>query len=306
MHPTPRNPVSHPVSHAQQTPSRADVSSACLRWITRSLQLLQVLWHEMGASVLPAVEVDDGGGPHQHQQLQSILPQLTCQATSVMTQLLLTSDDPLVLSSGLGAYAAACDATLRICSGSSDDPAVMDLLSWMKGDGSSCIIMKVMLRCFYFPAVHTVCVAAIKAMKLVCSSLLNHYNGSSTSSFITDILFPMLHLVLDTSQRGGAGGSADVTLECDPMKRFSSCMAARLQCASTFPWLLAFARLDAGDSLKRLNPSSASAVARAAKLHHFMMRALLLSESAIFSPETKTRSVFFAFLNFVLFSSTIN
>jgi hypothetical protein len=164
-------------------------------------------------------------------------------------------------------------------------------LSWMRGGGSSCSVMKVMVRCFYFSAVHTVCVAAIRAMKLVCHSFLNHFNGTHLASIISDLVFPMLHLVLDTSQRGGSGGCADTTLECDQMKRFTACMAARLNCAATFPWLLAFVRLDACDSLNSTQSTNVAAAAAASKLHYFMMRSLYLGESAIFSPESKTRSV---------------
>ncbi len=223
--------------------------------------------------------------------MQCLLPIMTCQATSVISQLLLTSDDPLVLSSGLGAYAAACDAALRICSSSTGAAVEQELLSWMKGGDSSCSVMKVMLRCFYFPAVHTVCVAAIRAMKLVCHSILNHFNGSHMASFMVDIVFPMLHLVLDTSQRSGVGGSADTTLECDQMKRFSACMAARLNCAAAFPWLLAFARLDTSELTRCMKSPAGTAAAATSKLHYFMMRSLYLGESAIFAPEPKTRPV---------------
>jgi len=99
----------------------------------------------------------------------------------------------------------------------------------------------------------------------------------------------LMQLVLDTSQRGsGSAAAADVTLECDQMKRFHACMTARLQCASAFPWLLAYSRIDASGSMS--SASSSVAAAAASKLHSFMMRALLLAESSIFAPEPKTRA----------------
>ena len=232
----------------------------------------------MGSLVLVASDGDDS----RLQQLS--LPSMTCQAVAIITQLLLSSDDPLVLSSGLAAYAASCDAALRLsCSG---DLVEDDLLSWMNEDSGSCSVMKVMLRCFYFPAAHTVCIAAIRAMKSVCTSLLNHYNGSFTDAKIINIVFCMLQLVFDTSHRGGP----DDTLECDQMKRFNACMTVRLNCASTFPWLLLFARTDASDCLRSSARSPALSSATASKLHHFMMRCLFLGESSIFALEAKTRS----------------
>jgi hypothetical protein len=233
------------------------------------------------------VLVASDGDDLRLQQLS--LPSMTCQAVAVITRLLLSSDDPLVLSSGLAAYAALCDAALRLsCNGS--DLAEDELLSWMKEDGGSCSVMNVMLRCFYFPAAHTVCVAAIRAMKSVCTSLLHHYNGNFTDAKIINIVFCMLQLVFDTSQRGGAGGGADMPLECDQMKRFNACMSVRLNCASTFPWLLLFARIDASDCVRDDALSPAMSSATASKLHHFMMRCMFLGESSIFALEPKTRS----------------
>jgi hypothetical protein len=245
-------------------------------------------------------------GEDDQQQLS--LPHVTSRLITAITQLLLSSDDPLVrrghrfpqrlfvtfcqvLSSGLAAYAASCDTALRI-SASSSEPLAEDLMSWMRGEDASCGVMKVMIRCFYFPAVHTVCVAAIRAMQLVCTSLLNHYHGSTMDEPITSIVFPMLQLVLDTSQRSASAGGADVTIECDQMKRFSACMAARLSCVSTFPWLLLYARMNASDCHRDNASSLPCAAATASTLHRFMMRSLSFGETSIFAVEPKTRSYF--------------
>jgi hypothetical protein len=224
-------------------------------------------------------------------QPQLSLPHVTSRSITAITQLLLSSEDPLVLSSGLAAYAASCDTALRI-SGGSSEPLAEDLMSWLRGEDTSCGVMKVMIRCFYFPAVHTVCVAAIRAMQLVCTSLLNHYHGSTMDEQITSIVFPMLQLVLDTSQRSTSSGGSGVTLECDQMNRFSACMSARLSCVSTFPWLLLFARMNASDCHRNNSNTSSrpAAAATASTLHRFMMRSLSFAESSIFALEPKTRS----------------
>ena len=263
------------------------MTSACLRCITRSLHVLQATWHEAAAFISIA---RDGNA---REELS--LPRIACRSTSLITQLLLASDDPLVLSSALGAYAACCDTSLAIISSSSSssssgEPFAEDPLSWMRGDGASISVRKVMIRCFYFPAVHTVCVAAMKAMKLICTSVLKHHNSDTMPAIISDIIFPMLQLVLDTSHIGETGGNSEFTLECDQMKQFSACMTARLNCASSFPWLLAFARIDASDTFKSGGVSSAPVAATSPKLHCFMMSALLLGESSIFAQDPKTRS----------------
>jgi hypothetical protein len=251
--------------------------------MSRSLQLLQVVWQHMGPMVLVACDGDES------YQQQLSLPHMTCHSITVITQLLITSEDPLVLSSGLAAYAASCDAALRLSIHSSE-PVAGELLSWMKQEGMSCSVMKVMLRCFYFPAVHTVCVVAMRAMKLICTSLLKHYIGSCMSAVITDIVFPMLQLVLDTSQRGSAAGGADLALECDQMKSFATCMTARLNCASTFPWLLLYARMEAGDCARAATSSSApSSAVTASKLNLLMIQCLHFGESSIFALDPKTR-----------------
>ncbi len=254
------------------------MTSACLRCITRSLHILQEAWHQASAFISTACD----GNEREEQSL----PRIICRFTSLIMQLLLTTDDPLVLSSALGAYAACCDTGLAISSGtSSSKQYAEELLSWMKRDGTSFSVMKVMIRCFYFPAAHTVCVAAMKAMKLICTSMLKHHNSDSMPAIISDIVFPMLQLVLDTSHMGATGGNAEFTLECDQMKRFTSCMTARLNCAASFPWLLAFARMDASDSFQ-----NGSATIVSSKLHCFMMNALLLGESSVFAQDAKTRS----------------
>jgi hypothetical protein len=256
------------------------------------MQVLQLTWHEARAFISIACDGND--------LEEQSLPRIACRSTSLITQLLLNSDDPLVLSSALGAYAACCDTSLAIIGSSSSsgggggggrsEHLAEDSLSWMRGDGASISVRKVMIRCFYFPAVHTVCVAAMKAMKLICTSVLKHHNSETMPAIISDIIFPLLQLVLDTSHIGETGGNSEFTLECDQMKQFSACMTARLNCASSFPWLLAFARMDASDTFKSGGVSAAPVAATSPKLHCFMMSALLLGESSIFAQDPKTRS----------------
>jgi hypothetical protein len=248
------------------------------------MQVLQLTWHEARAFISIACDGND--------REEQSLPRIACRCTSLITQLLLTSDDPLVLSSALGAYAACCDTSLAIIGSisSGSEPLAEDSLSWMRGDGAGISVRKVMIRCFYFPAVHTVCVAAMKAMKLICTSVLKHHNSDTMPAILSDIIFPMLQLVLDTSHIGETGGNSEFTLECDQMKQFSACMTTRLNCASSFPWLLAFARIDASDTFKCGGVSCAPVAATSPKLHCFMMSALLLGESSIFAQDPKTRS----------------
>jgi hypothetical protein len=254
------------------------------------MQVLKLTWYQ---TTFLSVACD------RNEREEQSLPRIACRSTSFITQLLLTSDDPLVLSSALGAYATCCDTTLAISSTStstststsSSEPFAEELLSWMRVDGVSISVMKVMIRCYSFHAVHTIRVAAMKAMTLICTSILKHHNSEKMSAIISDIVFPMLQLVLDTSHMGERGGNAEFTLQCDQMKQFNSCMTARLNCASSFPWLLTFARLDASDTFKSAVLSLAPAAASSPKFHYFMMSALLLSESSIFTQDLKTRSL---------------
>jgi hypothetical protein len=249
------------------------------------MQVLKLTWHQ--TRVFISITCD-----RNEREEQSFL-RIACRSTSFITQLLLTSDDPMVLSSALSAYATCCDTSLAISSTSTStsEPFAEELLSWMRVDGVSISVMKVMIRCYSFHAVHTIRVAAMKAMTLICTSILKHHNSDKMPAIISDIVFSMLKLVLDTSHIGERGGDVESTPVCDKMKEFNSCINARLNCASSFPWLLTFARIEASDTFKSAGLSLASAAATSPKFHYFMMSALCLSESSIFAPDPKTRSL---------------